>query len=219
MKRHSYDMRPKGRELGPEQEGAFTWMLPYSTLMLMMMILFSSLYSSSSTGSLEYEAGLSYLTARDGREASVREIALAKSLKAFIEDMRMEGLADVSVTAHTIKLKLASPVVFESGSAVLKPDIMPLMVRLLDHLRGMENTIIVEGHTDDVPIAGGRYRSNWELSAARAFSVIHFYIDRQIKPERLVAHGHGPYQPLMPNTTDLRRAINRRIEITILRGA
>jgi chemotaxis protein MotB len=110
-------------------------------------------------------------------------------------------------------------VVFESGSADLKPDIMPLMVRLLEHLREMENTIIVEGHTDDIPISTGRYRSNWELSAARAFSVIHFYIDREIRPDRLAAHGYGPYRPLMPNTTDLRRAINRRIEITILRGA
>ena len=93
-----------------------------------------------------------------------------------------------------------------------------LLINILKHLRDMGNTIIVEGHTDDIPIAGGRYRDNWELSAARAFSVIHFYIERGISPSRLVAHGYGPHRPLMPNNTRLRRAINRRIEITILRG-
>jgi len=211
-------MKAKRRLQSPEQEGAYDWMLPYSTLMLMLMVLFSSLYTIARMGSLEYEAGMSSLSSSVGKDKSDREIALANSLMGFIEDMRMEGLADISVTAHSIKLKLASPVVFESGSAVLKPDIMPLMVSLLEHLRDMENTIIVEGHTDDVPISSQRYRSNWELSAARAFSVIHFYIDRKIRPERLVAHGYGPYRPLMPNTTELRRAINRRIEITILRG-
>lgn len=204
---------------GEEHEGSFSWMLPYSTLMLMLMILFSALYSFSAMNSLEYEESISQLSSGDSASASAKEIAMAKSLKSFIQEMRMEGLADVSVTAHSIKLKLSSPVVFESARAELKPEIMPLLARLLRHLKDMENTIIVEGHTDDVPIRGGRYRNNWELSASRAFGVIHFYIERGIEPSRLVAHGYGPYRPLLPNTTELRRAINRRIEITILRGA
>ena len=109
--------------------------------------------------------------------------------------------------------------VFDTDNAELTPEITPLLVDLLRHLKAMDNIIIVEGHTDDVPVARGRYRNNWELSAARAFSVIHFYIKRGIEPERLLAHGYGPHRPLMPNTTKLRRAINRRIEITILRGS
>jgi len=218
MKSHR-QLKPDERSQDAAKEGAYDWMLPFSTLMLTLMVLFASLYSLATMSSVEYEESLSSLSSETDKNKSQREIALAKSLKSFIQDMRMEGLADVSVTAHSIKLKLASPVVFESGSAELKPDIMPLMVRLLEHLKDMENTIIVEGHTDDIPISTGRYRSNWELSAARAFGVIHFYIDRGIRPERLAAHGHGPYKPLMPNTTELRRAINRRIEITILRGA
>lgn len=218
MRSHKHILKPEDRSQGAG-DSANDWMLPFSTLMLTLMVLFASLYSLATMSSLEYEESLSALSDKKDKNKSEREIALAKSMKSFIEEMKMEGLADVSVTAHSIKLKLASPVIFESGSAELKPDIMPLMVRLLNHLKDMENTIIVEGHTDDVPISTGRYRSNWELSAARAFSVIHFYIDRDIRPDRLAAHGYGPYRPLMPNTTELRRAINRRIEITILRGA
>jgi len=218
VRSHKHILKPEDRSQGAG-DSANDWMLPFSTLMLTLMVLFASLYSLATMSSLEYEESLSALSDKKDKNKSEREIALAKSMKSFIEEMKMEGLADVSVTAHSIKLKLASPVIFESGSAELKPDIMPLMVRLLNHLKDMENTIIVEGHTDDVPISTGRYRSNWELSAARAFSVIHFYIDRDIRPDRLAAHGYGPYRPLMPNTTELRRAINRRIEITILRGA
>ncbi len=204
-------------ETDAERYSAQAWMLPCSTLMLMLMILFSALYSFAKMGSFEYETAMSAFGGGGG--TSDKEIELAKSMKSFVSDMRMEGLAEVSVTAHSIKLKLSSPVVFDTGNAELMPEIMPLLVALLKHLKEMDNTIIVEGHTDDIPISGGRYRNNWELSAARAFSVIHFYIDRGIDTKRLLAHGYGPHRPLMPNTTELRRAINRRIEITILRGS
>jgi chemotaxis protein MotB len=195
------------------------WMLPYCTLMIILLIFFVALYGYSNVSSVEYEKALADLGPEELAARARKEVKLAESIKALIKDLQMEDVAEVSITAHTIKLKLSSPVIFESGSAEIKPDIMPLLVGLLKHLRDIDNTIIVEGHTDNVPIHTPLYRSNWELSASRAFSVIYFYIKRDIDPGRLLSHGYGEQRPYFPNTTEFGRAINRRIEITILRGA
>lgn len=198
------------------------WMLPYSTLMLILMILFASLYGMSYQKSVEYETAIAELAATDPNtemSRSMKEVILVKSMQAFLKELDMQGAAEISIDAHNIKLKLSSPVMFDSAKAELKPDIMPLLAKLLEHLVNMDNTVIVEGHTDNVPIYGGQYPSNWELSAARAFSVIYFYIQRDIAPSRVLAHGFGEFRPAYDNITEFGRAMNRRIEITILRGA
>jgi chemotaxis protein MotB len=209
-------------ELEHEDESGETsqlWMLPFSTLMMVLMILFAALYVNAKYNTLEYEEALTKLESQSERlSRGKKEVELAQSMKKFIEEMNMEGMAEVSISAHAIKLKLASPVIFESGSAELKPLIMPFLVKLFSHLKNLDNTIIVEGHTDNVPISSSQFRSNWELSAARAFSVIYFYIQRGISPARLLAHGYGEFRPAYSNDSDFGRAMNRRIEITILRG-
>lgn len=194
------------------------WMLPYCTLMMILMILFVALYGYSYTQSLEYEQALAELAPEKLADQARKEVELAREMKEFIEKLNMKETAEVTITANAIKLRFSSPVLFESGGAELKPDLMPLLIELYTHLVRMDNRIVVEGFTDNVPIHTARYRSNWELSAARAFSVIYFYIVRGIDPERLVAHGHAEFVPLFPNTSEFGRAMNRRIEITIPRG-
>ncbi len=194
------------------------WMLPYSTLMMVLMILFAALYVNSLYGTLEYEEAISKLSQEEKFSRGKKEVELAQDMKKFIQEMELEGMAEVSISPHAIKLKLSSPVIFESGSAELKPLIMPFLVKLQKHLKDMDNTIIVEGHTDNIPISSARFHSNWELSASRAFSVIYFYLQRGIEPERLLAHGHSEYRPAYSNKTEIGRAMNRRIEITIVRG-
>jgi len=76
----------------------------------------------------------------------------------------------------------------------------------------------VSGHTDNVPIRNGAYRSNWELSAARAATVGHRLLDAGLAPERLMVSGHADTQPRAPNDTPANRAINRRVDITFLNG-
>jgi chemotaxis protein MotB len=201
------------RSIRSEEVDSNIWMLPFSTLMLILMILFASLYANSYLNSIEYETAIAEMMSTDPNaelSETHRELLLAKDMEEFIEQMKMQGLAEVSITANAIHLKLSSPVIFESGSAELK--------KLLGHLKDMKNTVIVDGHTDNIPIHGHRFGSNWELSAARAFSVIYFYIKRGIAPERLLAHGFGEFRPFFSNETELGRAMNRRIEITVLRG-
>lgn len=105
---------------------------------------------------------------------------------------------------------------FPSGSAQLEADFLPTLAkigRLLDPLAG---AITVSGHTDNVPISTSQYRSNWDLSAARAATVAHELLATGIEPARLLISGHADTQPRAPNDTPANRALNRRIDITLV---
>lgn len=206
-----------------EQEADDTelWMLPYSTLMLMLVIMFIAFYAYSAFNSLEYEAAIADMAATksDNSKSSniKKEVAFARNMREFIADKQLSDKAQVIISAQFIKLKMESPALFDSGSAELKAESVPLLEKMLEQIKQMGNTIIVEGHTDNVPMHSQHYNSNWELSAARAFSVIRFFISNGTDSKRLVAHGFGEFRPVSSNDTELGRAKNRRIEITILR--
>jgi len=199
------------------------WMLPYSTLMLTLVILFIMFYAFAYSGSVEYETALSDLAStnpNDPRVAQMKqEIALAQNIRDFIRKNGMTDKVQLTITPHHIRIQMASLALFDSGSAELKQDILFFLDHLHAQLAPMTNRVIAEGHTDNVPIHTAQYNSNWELSAARAFSVIYFFINKGLPPERLVAHGLGEFRPAVSNDTDSDRAKNRRIEITVVRGA
>jgi len=90
--------------------------------------------------------------------------------------------------------------------------------KLAGTLKGISQQIVVEGHTDSIPMRSSRMMSNWELSAARAYSVVDYIIKEEgISPDRLSAVGYGQFKPVAPNDTPANRALNRRVEINILR--
>jgi len=199
------------------------WMLPYSTLMLTLVILFIMFYAYSYANSVEYETALTDLASTNPNDPRVKqmkqEIALAQNIRDFIKKNNMTDKIQLNMTPHHIKIKMESLALFDSGSAELKKDILFFLDYLNEQLKPMSNMVIAEGHTDNVPIHTRQYDSNWELSSARAFSVIYYSINKGIAPERLVAHGFGEFRPAYSNETDTERAKNRRIEITVVRGA
>ena len=199
------------------------WMLPYSTLMLTLVILFIMFYAVSQSNSVDYEAALSDLASTNPNDPRVKqmkqEIALAQNIRDYIEKNKMTDKVQLIITPHHIKIKMESFALFDSGSAELQPGIGPFLEHLYRQLKPMSNMIIAEGHTDNVPIHTAQYNSNWELSSARAFSVIYYFINKGLAPERLIAHGFGEFRPAHSNETDADRAKNRRIEITVVRGA
>jgi chemotaxis protein MotB len=114
-------------------------------------------------------------------------------------------------------------VLFDSGSADLKPEATPQIDKLADALKQLETQIPpdiawvlrIDGHTDIKPITNVNFPSNWELSSARAISVVRYLIDHGIPANRLVAAGFGEFQPLDPGDSDEALAKNRRIELKL----
>jgi len=116
---------------------------------------------------------------------------------------------------------LTDRVLFASGQAVLEPRAFPLLGKIAGLLAAptIPNDVRVEGNTDDVPIHSSAYRSNWELSSARADAVLEFLLGHGVRAGRLSATGYGAENPLATNATPVGRATNRRVEIVILRRA
>jgi chemotaxis protein MotB len=109
---------------------------------------------------------------------------------------------------------------FSTGSADLPPAAQALLGRLAARLREIDNAVRVEGHTDDVPIQTTRYRSNWDLSTARATGVVAFLIQSgDVDASRLSAAGYSEYHPRVPNDSTVNRARNRRVDLVILNTA
>ncbi|MEQ9447777.1 MAG: OmpA family protein, partial [Rhodospirillaceae bacterium] len=127
------------------------------------------------------------------------------------------------ITVSGDRFVFQSEVLFSSGSATLGLDgqrqLADLARTLIDISRDIPAEIDwilrVDGHTDTVPISTARFNSNWELSTARALSVVNFLIEQGVPPSRLAAAGFGEYQPLDPGNTPGARARNRRIELKL----
>lgn len=107
---------------------------------------------------------------------------------------------------------------FDSGSATVKQSALPTLGKIASILSAQPEDLRVEGHTDNVPIHDGQFTSNWELSTARATSVLDLLITRfGLEPERLSAAGYAKYHPVASNDTAAGRAMNRRVDIVVLR--
>jgi chemotaxis protein MotB len=197
------------------------WMIPYADLMSTLVLLFMSLFAYSyAEHPPEYDRALAHMESELANgaqgDAGVRETDLAVKIKSELGRLGLKDFG-VRVTARRVRLTLPSPVLFGEGSARLSPDAAAVLTPLARLFSECSNPVLVEGHTDDVRIVGGRFRSNWELSAARSFAVVEYLIARGLEPERFQALGYGQYKPVAPNATVEGRAQNRRIEISLIR--
>ena len=133
----------------------------------------------------------------------------------------MKSLIDAKlVTVHRkslwLEVEINTDILFPSGSDSFSPAALPVLKKLADVLKPFPNTIRVEGHTDDRPIHTAAFPSNWELSAARAASVVHEFTRDGVDPLRLEIVGFGQYHPIESNATAAGRNANRRVAILIL---
>ncbi len=140
---------------------------------------------------------------------------LQQALKKEIE----EGLVTVETRELKIIIRIQEKGSFASGSAQLDEGFYDVMARISDAVADAPGQVVVAGHTDNIPINTARFRSNWELSAARAASVVDGLLKNpRIDPSRVLIEGHADTQPLVPNDTPEHRAMNRRVEMIIERG-
>jgi len=207
--------------------GATLWVVPYGNLMTILMIFFLVLYAFSFVVSGARFETILYSIQKDvGGEANkeymarvvmkAREREAAIEMDGLIDERGLKKFANVQIDKEGIKVIFQSPVIFDLGKAELKPETISVLSEVARVIKAMPNEVVVEGHTDDRPVLRGEFHSNWELSAARAFNVVRYFIEQGIEPKRLSAIGYGEYRPLYPNDTDEHRAFNRRIEINIV---
>lgn len=144
---------------------------------------------------------------------------LADSIEAAMAELVDEGLIQVRRDKRWIEVEINTSILFTSGSAQLSGQAQPVLRELAGKLQPLSNIIHVEGFTDNVPINNYEFISNWELSAARAASVVHLFTRLGIDPQRLAAVGYGEYRPVASNDTPEGRARNRRVVLVIMSGA
>jgi chemotaxis protein MotB len=141
---------------------------------------------------------------------------VADDVTAAMGPLIAAGQVRVRRTDSWVEVDISTDILFGSGSAQLAAPAVQVLQRLADSLKAFPNALRVEGHTDNLPISTAAFPSNWELSAARAASVVHLFMDRGVSPERLSVMGFGPYRPAMPNDSASGRNANRRVEVVIL---
>jgi chemotaxis protein MotB len=152
-----------------------------------------------------------------------RELDELNQTKSLLEDRLAQEIKDKQVKLQMMDKGLVitflADVLFDSGKAVIKTETYPVLDKVARVLK--ENVphlnVGIEGYTDNEPIKYSGWKSNWELSSARALSVLHYMVDeKNVSPKRVSAIGYGEYRPVASNDTDEDRQLNRRVEIVII---
>lgn len=213
------------------------WLVSYADFVTLMFAFFTTLYAISSVDAqklgtmadslseafdqpVEAPVPLTEETDQTVLEATARARELSglrELLTAHLEDDIASDLVDVRLDGRGLVISLHEAGAFATASADLSPNAEDLIATVGAAILDLENIVRVEGHTDDVPIFTTRYQSNWELSTARATSVVSFLVDEmQIPADRMAIAGYGEFRPLAPNNSDANRARNRRVDIVVL---
>jgi len=195
-----------------------------TNLMLFFLLLYAFTRLSKEKRREMYEA-LKYAGKKEKiieqkANAVLKKFAEEETSSAFekiVRSRELKRFSSVEVSESQIRLVLNTPVLFDSGSAELKTQTKSILDRIAKTFSLTGEKIIVEGHTDNIPIKSRKFRSNWELSARRAVNVINYFVGKGISAQRFIAAGYGEYFPRASNNTARGRAENRRIEIVLLK--
>lgn len=142
---------------------------------------------------------------------------LVKKVRKLLQTVKMREQLLVIAADKMVKIRIPSKVLFESGSAKLLKQSEEILQALLPIVSEVSNDVRVDGHTDDMPIRSASFPSNWELSTARACSVVRFYTEELgLDSTRFSAQGYADNRPQVPNDSEVNREKNRRIEINIM---
>ena len=137
-------------------------------------------------------------------------------LQAYLAELIKADMVNLRSNSMWLEVEIKNNVLFESGSAILNKEALEPLEQIAEVLREIPNRIQVEGFTDTKPISNSIYPSNWELSAARAASVVNFMAKSGVRPERMSAVGYGQFQPIADNNSEQGRIQNRRVIMVIM---
>lgn len=201
-----------------EGEQSGRWLLSYADLVTTMMVLFLALYAMQLAKSRELELrDQSRVAQTSTAPASARlQQGTERALLASLDPLRARGEITIARVEHGMEIGINAKILFNAGDAALLPDSFGVLSRIAGVLAQVPNgNILVEGHTDNTPIANARYASNWELSSARAGAVVRYLVERGVEAHRLAAIGRADNFPLVAGTDPASRALNRRVTIAV----
>ena len=145
--------------------------------------------------------------------------SIAEQIRDQFDGLLGDGKLHVRANEMWLELELSSSLLFPSGDAIPHQDAFDIIEKISSILAPFDNPIQVEGFTDNLPISTVQYPTNWELSAARAASIVRMLVMDGVQPERLAAVGYGEFQPIADNADAAGRARNRRVVLVISRNA
>lgn len=140
---------------------------------------------------------------------------IAGEFEASLEDLIQEQKVSVKKMDDWIEISLEDTIVFSSGGVEPIDEALPVIEKIARILKAHDNAMLVEGHTDNIPIRTGAFPSNWELSAARAASVVRYLALEGVSPQRMAAMGYGEFRPVVRNDTPQGRRKNRRVVLLV----
>jgi chemotaxis protein MotB len=227
--------------LSPDDEAG--WLVTYADLMTLLLVFFVLLFTLSNVDRERYKSAIetvkvkinlqndplgmmefmeipdtmdTKITIEDITGLRSREKTLISEVNRSVIDRKNPDTIKTHALDGKVIVTVNGQALFDSGSTVLKPGAVSILDRITAVVSEYpEYSINIKGYTDDIPIATEQFPSNWELSAIRATTVLKHLIQRGINPQRLTATGYADMDPLVPNTSETNRAINRRVEFVL----
>ncbi|MBD3246357.1 MAG: OmpA family protein [Candidatus Omnitrophica bacterium] len=208
-------MKKKQFKLG---KPAPPWMLTYSDMITQVLIFFVLLFTLSDINIVKFSQ---YFKKMKKPPVVLDEQQLRRVMLELAEYAKQKGLEELirmEIDETGLKISLTESLMFRSGQAKILPEALPVMEVIADKVKNLSNEIMIEGHTDNIPISTEKFPSNWELSVARAVNVLKYLVESKgLDPSRVSASGYGEYRPVASNETQEGRAQNRRVVLVVLR--
>lgn len=222
--------------------GAPKWVVTFGDLMSLLLCFFVLLLSFSNMDRQKYKQVAGSMEKAFGIQRKMKVMEIPKGMKMIAKDFDQETIAtrikedigkeidelfedqladlrdQISVEANEneVTLRLMGESTFDSGKAEIRSKLEPLLKKVSNILRSSQGEIIIAGHTDNVPVVGGPYKTNLRLSAARAAAVAEFFINQcNLDPKKISTMGFGEFRPIETNDTAQGRQKNRRVEIIL----
>ena len=224
-----------------EHENHERWLVSYADFITLLFAFFTSLYAMSSVNEGKYRVlsdslAVSFNSSVHTSNASASGVSFVKQgsrnitsdfhnvfsnkydkIKDALKELEKNRKLSFIVDENMLTIRISESVLFTPGKDELIDDAHPVLDEVIAILKGLPNSVRIEGHTDNIPINTERFPSNWDLSSARSIAILKYFINEHgFAPSRLSALGYGEYRPIETNDTPSGRLKNRRVDIMVL---
>jgi len=234
-------MRKNPNTEDEQRDNLDRWLITYADLITLLLAFFIMMYTFSTQDARKYQevsdrlkniftGGSGVLKSgsaadskkMEGQDGSVGAVDIEKELEnevaAISGALGQEHKVSVFRDERGIVIRTMDTALFDEGKAALKETAIVAMRKIVPTIEKSKRNLMIEGHTDNVPINTAEFKSNWELSTRRATEVVRHLIEKYDFPaQRISASGYAEFKPVADNDTPKHRALNRRIEIILLK--